>query len=130
MKLSIIIPTVNNLDYLKFTIKSIIQNSFYRHEIIVSDIEKCFDKKNLNFFKRHKIKLFLNNDNRGLCSSINNALFLSTSKYLVLSDDDMFFLPKWDFYLIKELNEIQTDFFYLSSTMIEDNKYSLGQKKK
>ena len=35
MKLSIVIPTYNNLEYLKFTIESILKNSKYKHEIVL-----------------------------------------------------------------------------------------------
>ena len=35
MKFSIVIPTLNNLDYLELCIKSIRKNSSYDHEIIV-----------------------------------------------------------------------------------------------
>ena len=35
MKLSIIIPTYNNLDYLKFFLLSLKKNSAYEHEIIL-----------------------------------------------------------------------------------------------
>ena len=35
MRVSIIIPTFNNLDYLKLILKSINNNSKYSHEVIV-----------------------------------------------------------------------------------------------
>ena len=35
MKLSIVIPTYNNLEYLKSTMESIIKNSKYEHEIVL-----------------------------------------------------------------------------------------------
>lgn len=35
IKFSILIPTYNNLDYLKLAIKSIKENSKYQHELIL-----------------------------------------------------------------------------------------------
>ena len=35
MKYSIVIPTYNNIEYFKLLIKSINDNSFFKHEIIV-----------------------------------------------------------------------------------------------
>ena len=49
MKLSILIPTYNNLEYLKFTISSILKNSKYKHEIILH-INDGFDGT-LNYAK-------------------------------------------------------------------------------
>ena len=53
---SIIIPTLNNLDYLKLCIKSIKKNSYYNHEIIVhaniaedGTLDYLKEKKKLKF---------------------------------------------------------------------------------
>ena len=35
MKISIIIPTFNNINYLKFFLNSLNKNSLYKHEIIL-----------------------------------------------------------------------------------------------
>ena len=35
MKISIVVPTLNNLNYLKILISSIYKNSIFNHEIIV-----------------------------------------------------------------------------------------------
>ena len=54
MKISIIIPTLNNLNYLKISLKSIIKNSFYNHEIIVHVNENTDDT--INYLKANNIK--------------------------------------------------------------------------
>ena len=57
MKISIVIPTYNNLKYLKFTIDSIINNSKYEHEIVLH-INEGTDGT-LDFAKQKKLNLVI-----------------------------------------------------------------------
>ena len=66
MKLSIVIPTYNNLKYLKFTIDSLINNSKYDHEIILH-INEGTDGT-LEYAQQNKIKFSFSNQNLGLCN--------------------------------------------------------------
>ena len=77
--LSIIIPTFNNLNYLKLCLKSIEKNSKYDHEIIIH-INDGSDGT-LDFIKSKKTKFTFSKTNIGLCSSINTAVSLSVNKY-------------------------------------------------
>jgi len=123
MIFSIIIPSLNNFDFLKCTIESIKKNSKFNHQIIVSVISEFSKKKHKDFFLQNNVIEFLNSENKGFCTSINNCLKLATNKYIVLSDDDMFYLPDWDVNLISEIKKISHENFFLSSTMIENKKY-------
>jgi len=114
---SIVIQTFNNLEYLKICINSIKKNSTHNHEIRLhindgSDGTLDFARMN-NFFYTHS------NNNIGLCSSINLIGSTVKNKYLLYAHDDMYFCPKWDDFLIKEVDMIGHDSFYLSGTMIE-----------
>ena len=53
MKFSIIVPTLNNLDYLKILINSINKNSVNQHEIIIHVNENLDGTK--NFLEQNKI---------------------------------------------------------------------------
>ena len=114
--ISIIIPTYNNLDYLKLCISSIKKNSFYDHEILIhvndgSDGTLEFVKKN-NFIYSYSEK------NTGLCTGCNNVAKKSSYNYLLYSHDDMYFCPNWDKILLEEVKLIEHNKFYLSSIMI------------
>jgi len=127
--ISIIIPSFNNLDYLKLCIKSLKINSEYNHEIIVH-INDGSDGS-LNFIKDKGYKYTYSETNIGLCSAINMAAKLATNQYILYSHDDMYFCPDWDVVLIKEVQKIGHDNFYLSGTMIESNSghiiYNFGK---
>ena len=117
--ISIVIPTYNNLDYLKLCLKSLKKNSSFKHEIIIH-INDGSDGS-LNFVKDENLKHTFSYDNLGLCSSINKAAKLVSSQYILYSHDDMYFCPNWDRVLLNEIKNLEHDNFYLSGTMIEPN---------
>ena len=79
--ISIIIPTYNNLDYLKLCLKSLKKNSTFKHEIIIH-INDGSDGT-LNFVKSKNYKHTNSDINIGLCSSINKAAKLVSNKYIL-----------------------------------------------
>ena len=115
--ISIVIPTYNNLDYLKLCLKSLEKNSSFKHEIIIH-INDGSDGT-LNFVKTNNYKHTISDDNIGLCSSINKAAKLVSNQYILYSHDDMYFCPNWDKVLLDEVKSLNHDDFYLSGTMIE-----------
>tara|TARA_Y100000591_G_C21787295_1_gene674532 strand:- start:61 stop:900 length:840 start_codon:yes stop_codon:yes gene_type:complete len=118
MKFSIIVPTLNNLDYIKILINSIKKNSVNQHEIIIHVNENSDDIK--NFLKQNKILYTYSKKNIGLCKSVNKAAKLATTNYILYSHDDMYFLPLWDIILKKEIEKLDSKYFYLSGTMIQE----------
>ena len=117
--ISIVIPTYNNLDYLKLCLKSLKKNSSFNHEIIIH-INEGSDGT-LDFIKNNNYKHTSSDNNIGLCSSINKAAKLVSNQYILYSHDDMYFCPNWDKVLLDEVKSLNHDNFYLSGTMIEPN---------
>tara|TARA_Y100000741_G_scaffold168811_1_gene127847 strand:- start:58 stop:894 length:837 start_codon:yes stop_codon:yes gene_type:complete len=116
---SIIIPTFNNLNYLKICIDSINKNSKFNHEIILH-INDGSDGS-LKYVRQSNLKHTHSTKNIGLCTAVNNAAKLSSTQYILYAHDDMYFCPEWDEHLINEVNMIGHNNFYLSGTMIEPN---------
>ena len=116
---SVLIPTLNNLDYLKLCLRSLKENSEYNHEIIVHVNEKHEDT--INYLKNENFKYSFTNYNAGICEGVNLAAKLSTTNYFLYAHDDMYFCPNWDQSLLNELNSLNHNKFYLSGTMIEPN---------
>jgi len=126
---SILIPSFNNLEYLKLCLRSIIENSLYEHELIIH--VNIGSDGTLEYIKKKNFKYTFSDKNVGLCTSINSASQLSTKNYILYAHDDMYFCPEWDFYLINEIKKIKRENFYLSGTMIEPNsghiKFNCGE---
>jgi GT2 family glycosyltransferase len=116
MNFSIVIPTFNNFNYLKLSIDSIRKNSFFKNQIIIHINGN--DIKTENYLNELKIEYTKSDINIGLCSGVNMASKKCSNNYFVYAHDDMYFLPKWDFFLYEEIKRFNTKLFYLSSTQI------------
>ena len=116
---SIILPTYNNLEYLKITLESISKNSKYKHDIIVHVNEGS--DGSLDYLKSKKIEFTYSLKNLGLCTGVNTAAKKAKTNYILYSHDDMYFCPGWDICLEKEVKKLNTNKFYLSASMIEKN---------
>lgn len=117
-KFSILIPSWNNIDYLKLCIKSIRNNSTYSHQIIIiinqgqdGSFEWVKEEKDLDYVYA--------NENIGICYGLNLARSIVATNYITYLNDDMYVLPAWDKYLLDEIESLNSKFFMLSGTMIE-----------
>ena len=124
---SIIIPTLNNLKYLKTCINSIKKNSKYNHEIICH--VNIGDDGTKDYLEKEKIKYTFTNYNAGICAGMNLAVKKSNFKYILYSHDDFYFCPNWDTVLMSEVNTIGHKNFYLSGIMMNNGpiKFNSGE---
>lgn len=114
---SILVPTWNNLEYLKACIDSIRKNSVFQHEIVVHVNEG--NDGTIEWLLSQEISFSATEKNAGICKAMNAAASLATGNYLVYMNDDMVCLPRWDKPLIEEISKLRHNAFMLSSTMIE-----------
>ena len=121
---SIIIPTFNNLEYLKTCINSIKKNSKYNHEII-PHVNEGSDGT-LVYLKNNNIDFTFTNYNSGICTGMNLAAKKAKTNYILYAHDDFYFCPKWDLVLEKEINSINHNKFYLSGTMVNNGQIELN----
>ena len=116
---SVLIPTFNNLQYLKLCVESIEKHTKEKYEIILH-INDGSDGT-VNYIKNKKFNYTYSNENIGLCSSINKIANKAKYDLLLYSHDDMYFCPNWDSILREEVKKIEHKNYYLSGTMIESN---------
>jgi glycosyltransferase involved in cell wall biosynthesis len=121
---SIIIPTFNNLDYLKKCIESIQKNSTYDSHEIIPHVNDGSDGT-LDFLKKNSFNYTHSVNNSGICTGMNMAAKKSKTNYLLYAHDDFYFCPNWDFILKKEVDKIGHNNFYLSGTMINNGQINL-----
>jgi len=123
---SIIIPTFNNINYLKLCIESIKKNSTFNHEIIAhvnlgeDGTKEYLDKKNIEYS--------FTNYNAGICEGMNKATKKANFDFILYSHDDFYFCPKWDEILNEEIKKIGHNRFYLSGIMMNNGplKFDAG----
>ena len=121
---SILIPTFNNLEYLKFCIRSIKKNSKYTNQIIPH--VNIGDDGTIDFLKHENIDYSYTEYNSGICEGINKAAKLAKYNYLLYAHDDFYFCPNWDEILQNELNKIGHKNFYLSGTMMKNGQINFN----
>jgi glycosyltransferase involved in cell wall biosynthesis len=122
-KFSIMIPSWNNLPYLRLCIESIRKNSHFTHEIIVH-INEGVDGT-LNWIQSQPDISYSHSDkNIGVCYALNSCRTLATTDYLVYLNDDMYVCPDWDLALAEEIDPLTDPYFFFSATAIETRKQS------
>ena len=120
MEFSIIIPTLNNLEYLKFCIESIKKNSNFNHEILPH--VNIGNDGTLKYLQKENIDYTFTDYNAGICKGMNLAADKSTKEYLLYAHDDFYFCPDWDLILKNEINLIGHNDFYLSGIMMNNGQ--------
>ena len=122
---SILIPTWNNLDYLKLCVRSIRPHSAYNHQIIIH-VNDGSDGT-LEWVKAEGLEYTHSDENIGVCLAMNSMRRHVKTDYIYFINDDMYVLPNWDVVLMNEIKSLPDNLFYLSGTMIQPHdKYDVG----
>lgn len=114
---SILIPSWNNLPYLKLCVESIRKNSSLQHQIIVHVNEGA--DGTLIWVEQNGIEHTFSLENIGICKALNAAALLVRNEFIVYMNDDMYVCPDWDKFLSEEIEHAGNQSLMLSATMIE-----------
>jgi GT2 family glycosyltransferase len=114
---SILIPSWNNLPYLKLCIDSVRRHSAFDHEIIVH-VNDGSDGT-LDWVRSEGIRHTMSEGNVGVCLALNDAARLATRDWILFLNDDMFCTPGWDRAFEASLRSLGHSSAYLSSVLIE-----------
>ncbi|MFQ5482822.1 MAG: glycosyltransferase family 2 protein [Nitrospinaceae bacterium] len=116
-RFSILIPTWNNLDYLRLCLQSLRKNSRHPHQILLHINEgtdgtlACAGAEELAFTYSPR--------NVGICYAVNAAATLAQTDYILYLNDDMYVCPGWDEALWKEIEALEPEPWFLAATLIE-----------
>ena len=123
---SIIIPTFNNINYLKLCISSIQKNSYFSHQIIPH--VNIGNDGTLEYLKKINLDYTFTDYNSGICEGMNKAAKKAKFNYILYSHDDFYFCPEWDKVMVDEVNKIGHNKFYLSGIMMNNGpiKFNCG----
>ncbi|OHX68615.1 family 2 glycosyl transferase [Flammeovirga pacifica] len=115
---SVLIPTWNNINYLKLCIEGLKKNSTTNLQLIIiinegedGTLKWVMEQEELNYVYSPK--------NIGICYALNACRSLILSDYVVYMNDDMYPLHNWDGKLNDEIIKYGKKDFMFSSTMIE-----------
>jgi heptosyltransferase-3 len=116
---SIVIPTWNNLEFLKLCVASIRKHSQAAHEIIIH-INDGSDGT-LEWVKAQDIKYSHTRKNIGICLAVNNLVAQASHDWVLYMNDDMVACPGWDTAFAKAIDSCDTDLALFFSTLIQAN---------
>jgi hypothetical protein len=115
---SIVIPSWNNLRYLRLCVESLRRNSTRAHQIVIH--VNGGDDGTREWVERERIEHTASEANVGICYAVNRASLLACTDYLMYLNDDMVAAPGWDVALDRALARVADHrLFMLSGTMIE-----------
>lgn len=117
---SILIPTWNNLEYLKLCVESIQKYSEQPHEIIIH-VNDGSDGT-LDWVKLQGLKYSHTEKNVGICFSLNNLVAKASHDWVLYMNDDMVACPGWDVAFEGAIKTASTDLALYFGTLIEPRK--------
>ncbi|MCF0197589.1 MAG: glycosyltransferase family 2 protein, partial [Bacteroidaceae bacterium] len=95
MRFSILIPSWNNLPYLRLCVESIRRNSTYDHQILVH-VNGGGTDGTLEWVRSEGLEHTFSPDNIGVCWALNLLRTKVRTDYICFVNDDMYMLPGWD----------------------------------
>ena len=114
---SIIIPSWNNLEYLKLCIESLKKHSKFEHEILVH-LNDGSDGS-LEWVKTQGIKYTQTAKNVGVCVSVNHLVAQARHDWVLYMNDDMVAAPGWDTIFVEAIESVDTDLALFFGTLIQ-----------
>ncbi|MFN8353984.1 MAG: glycosyltransferase [Spirosomataceae bacterium] len=121
---SILIPTWNNLPFVRLCVESLRQNSTYTHQLILHINEGA--DGTLQWAQQEGLDYTFSAQNVGICFACNASASLAKADYIVYMNDDMYACPGWDKHLYDAIRAYGRDDFYFSATMIERKDAACG----
>lgn len=114
---SIVIPSWNNLPFLKLCVESLQRHSSAAHEIIVH-LNDGSDGS-LEWVKSQGLKYTQSDKNVGVCLAVNHLFAQAKHDWVLYMNDDMVAAPGWDAAFLDAIAAQSTDLVMLFGTLIQ-----------
>lgn len=114
---SIVIPSWNNLAYLKLCVESLKKHSQFEHEILVH-LNDGSDGS-LEWVKSQGIKYTQSDKNVGVCLAVNHMVAQASCDWVLYMNDDMVAAPGWDAGFIEAISSVDSDLAMFFGTLIQ-----------
>ena len=114
---SIVIPSWNNLAYLKLCVESLKKHSRFDHEILIH-LNDGSDGS-LEWVKSQGIKYTQTARNVGVCLSVNHLVAQASHDWVLYLNDDMVAAPGWDTAFAEAIRSLDTDLALFFGTLIQ-----------
>lgn len=116
---SIVMPSYNTAPYISDSIQSVLAQDYTNWELLI--VDDCSSDDSLEIIKPYlsdtRIKLFINDQNRGAAFSRNRALREARGKWIAFLDSDDIWLPQK---LSKQIGFMERNNYHFSYTMYSE----------
>lgn len=114
---SVVIPSWNNLSYLKLCVESLKKYSRFDHEILIH-LNDGSDGS-LEWVESQGIKYTQTAKNIGVCLSVNHLVAQAKHDWVLYMNDDMVAAPGWDTAFVEAIQSLDTDLALFFGTLIQ-----------
>lgn len=115
---SILIPSWNNLPYLRLCVESLRRHSAREHQVLVHANEGADGTR--EWLAKEGIEHTASRENIGICHAVNLLGARARGEHVVYFNDDMVAAPGWDVALDRWIERVKgRGMFMLSGTMVE-----------
>ena len=97
-RFTVVIPSWNNLPYLRLCVESIRRNSAMAHQVVVH-VNDGSDGT-LEWVRAEGLDHTRSESNAGVCFAVNAAAALASTDLIAYMNDDMYACPGWDVALL------------------------------
>lgn len=117
MKISILIPTLDNVGYMKIVIPAYRKHTVNPYEILVH--ANNFSPEMKEYASKESFDVFTySHENDGVARSVNSLAKRATGDIIFFAGDDVYVTPNWDEALVRKLND-NIFYQYLTVCMFE-----------
>ena len=116
--LTVVIPSYNEVYYLRQTVESLKANTLNKYELII--IDDASDAETVAYIKTLDCVKVFNKRQAFVNANWNLGIKLATNKYVCIANNDITFSKHWDKALIKELEKPNV---WIASPYQTDNEY-------
>lgn len=118
---TLVIPTWNNLPYLRLCVQSLKRHSTEPHQLVVHVNDGRDGTR--EWVREQGIEHTASEENIGICYAVNRAAALARGEHVVYLNDDMVAAPGWDAALRRAVARVERleprGLYMLSGTMVE-----------
>lgn len=120
-KISILIPTLNNVEHLAHTVNALVTNTRGNYEILI--YANAMSEVMEEYLKKAQKSNFIDywtssEDNDGIAAPTNYLAYRATGDIICYFNDDIYATPGWDLALCKKINS-NIYYQYLTAVMFE-----------
>lgn len=104
MKISILVPSLNNVEYMKIVIPAFRKHTVNPYEILVH--ANNFSPEMKEYASKENFEVFEYSDkNDGVALSVNSLARQATGDIIFYIGDDVYVAPNWDVALVRKFND-------------------------